>query len=86
MLLAFLSACDRLFRAPAADGARLSRDQEAAMKLVRERPSQRLHHRVEAPLYVDINGVNQRVANWSLGGFRIDAFEGDLPPVGQALE
>ena len=56
------------------------------MKLVRERPSQRLHHRVEAPLYVDINGTSQRVANWSLGGFRIDAFEGDVPAVGQALE
>lgn len=56
------------------------------MKLLRERPSQRLHHRVEAPLYVEIDGVSQRVANWSLGGFRVDAYEGDLPRVGQSLE
>ena len=36
------------------------------MKLLRERPSQRLHHRVEAPLYVEIDGVSQETAREAL--------------------
>jgi multidrug resistance efflux pump len=56
------------------------------MNVVRERPCQRLHHRVEAPFYVEIDGISHRVSNWSLGGFRVAGFGGDLPRVGQSVE
>lgn len=38
----------------------------------RERPSQRLHHRVSAPLSITIDGTLYDAADWSLGGFRIE--------------
>jgi multidrug resistance efflux pump len=41
------------------------------MKVVRERPSQRLHHRVTAPISIMIEGVEYDVIDWSLGGFAI---------------
>ena len=49
------------------------------MNVVRERPSQRLHHRVAAPLYVEMENYTYRVTDWSLGGFRIDGYRDDLP-------
>jgi multidrug resistance efflux pump len=52
-----------------------------AVKVKRERPDQRRHHRVTAPLYVEIDGVRVRAADWSLGGLRVEDFEGTLPEV-----
>ena len=56
------------------------------MQVIRERPCQRLHHRLEAPLYIEVDGVSQRATDWSLGGFRIDDFEGPLPQKGEMLD
>jgi len=39
--------------------------------IIRERPSQRLHHRVTAPLRVMLQGQAFDVVDWSLGGFRL---------------
>jgi len=54
-----------------------------AVKVKRERPDQRRHHRVTAPLHVEYAGHRVRAADWSLGGLRIEAFPGELPVVGQ---
>ena len=56
-----------------------------AVKVKRERPDQRRHHRVTAPLYVELDGVRARAADWSLGGLRIEAFPGAIPEVGDEL-
>ncbi len=56
-----------------------------AVKVKRERPDQRRHHRVTAPLFVDIDGVRLRATDWSLGGLRLDQFPGKLPEVGAQL-
>ena len=56
------------------------------MQVIREKPCQRLHHRLEAPLYVQVDGVSQRATDWSLGGFRIDDFDGPLPQEGEMLD
>jgi multidrug resistance efflux pump len=56
-----------------------------AVKIKRERPDQRRHHRVTAPLFVAIAGYTLRAADWSLGGLRIEAFPGELPKVADAL-
>lgn len=56
-----------------------------AVKIKRERPDQRRHHRVTAPLFVSVGGHDVRATDWSLGGLRIDAFEGVLPAVGDSL-
>lgn len=45
------------------------------MKVVRERPSQRLNHRVTAPLYVAWAGETVRAADWSLSGLRLDGVD-----------
>ena len=37
-----------------------------SVKVRRERPDQRRHHRVTAPLYVTLAGHTQRAADWSL--------------------
>lgn len=49
------------------------------VKVRRERPDQRRHHRVTAPLYIDYAGYRLRAADWSLGGFRIENFPEKLP-------
>lgn len=41
------------------------------MRIVRERPCQRLHHRITAPLWVQWDGATVRAADWSLGGLRL---------------
>lgn len=56
-----------------------------AVKVKRERPDQRRHHRVTAPLFVDVEGVRLRAADWSLGGLRLDGFPGQVPAVGAEL-
>jgi multidrug resistance efflux pump len=55
------------------------------VKVKRERPDQRRHHRVTAPLYVDFAGHRVRAADWSLGGFRIESFPGELPATGAEI-
>ena len=43
------------------------------MQVIRERPCQRRHHRVTAPLRVTLeNGAHYTSSDWSLGGLRID--------------
>lgn len=56
------------------------------MQIVREKPCQRLHHRVTAPLKVTLeNGYTLIAANWSLGGLRLDELKTPLPKVGEVL-
>lgn len=56
-----------------------------AVKIKRERPDQRRHHRVTAPLFVRVDGHQLRATDWSLGGLRIDGYPGDLPVAGAEL-
>ena len=53
-----------------------------AVKIKRERPDQRRHHRVTAPLFVRVDGHRLRATDWSLGGLCLDGFPGDLPGAG----
>lgn len=53
-----------------------------SVKIKRERPDQRRHHRVSAPLYVTCNGQRLRAADWSLGGLRLEGFPVAVPDVG----
>ncbi|NQU58423.1 MAG: HlyD family efflux transporter periplasmic adaptor subunit [Rhodospirillales bacterium] len=48
------------------------------MKVRRERPSQRLHHRVSAPVKVDLPKGTFDVSDWSLGGFGIEQYPGEF--------
>lgn len=56
-----------------------------AVKIKRERPDQRRHHRVTAPLFVRVDGQQLRATDWSLGGLRVDNFPGELPVAGAEL-
>ncbi len=53
-----------------------------AVKIRRERPDQRRHHRVSAPLFVTYAGHRLKAADWSIGGLRVTDFPGPLPEVG----
>lgn len=53
-----------------------------AVKIKRERPDQRRHHRVTAPLFVRVDGHSLRAADWSLGGLRLEDYPGELPSAG----
>lgn len=56
------------------------------MKIVRERPCQRRHHRVSAPLKVTLpGGETATAANWSLGGLRLDNLSIRLPACGEVI-
>lgn len=56
------------------------------MQIIREKPCQRLHHRVTAPLKVTMQDGHVLVAtNWSLGGLRLDGLPSPLPKIGQIL-
>jgi multidrug resistance efflux pump len=55
------------------------------VKVKRERPDQRRHHRVTAPFFVELGAERYRVADWSLGGFRIEDFPAKLPVAGDEL-
>lgn len=57
-----------------------------AVRVKRERPDQRRHHRVTAPLYVVVDGHHLRAADWSLGGLRVEGFPGALPNPGDPLD
>lgn len=56
-----------------------------AVKVKRERPDQRRHHRVSAPLFVTYLGHRVKAADWSLGGLRVVGFPGELPSLAAAL-
>lgn len=53
-----------------------------AVKVRRERPDLRRHHRVTAPLFVVYAGRKVRAADWSLGGLRVEGAEGAVPEAG----
>lgn len=50
------------------------------MKIRRERPSQRLHHRVSAPIRIDLVEGVYKAHDWSLGGFSINEYTGSAKP------
>ena len=52
----------------------------------RERPDQRRHHRVTAPLRVTVGEHCLRAADWSLGGLRLEGYPGAIPTPGTALD
>ena len=56
-----------------------------SVKVKRERPDQRRHHRISAPLFVDIEGVQYRADRWSLGGLNVCGMRGTLPVPGDQL-
>jgi multidrug resistance efflux pump len=53
-----------------------------SVKVKRERADQRRHHRVTAPIFVDVGGHRLRAADWSLGGLRIESYPDAIPAVG----
>jgi multidrug resistance efflux pump len=57
-----------------------------SVKVKRERPDQRRHHRVTAPMYVTVGGHASRATDWSLGGLRIDNYPGALPDPGTLVD
>jgi len=57
-----------------------------AVKVRRERPDQRRHHRVTAPLFVDVGGWRMRAADWSLGGLKVEGFPESVPEPGTELD
>ncbi len=57
-----------------------------AVKVRRERPDQRRHHRVTAPLFVEVGGHRVRAADWSLGGLKVERFPGPLPGIGAEIK
>ena len=58
------------------------------IKVKRERPDQRRHHRVTAPLFVALNGMGEKIKahDWSLGGLRVDGQPGRLPEPGEQVK
>jgi len=50
------------------------------MKVRRERPSQRLPHRVSAPILIDMAEGSFVATDWSLSGFGIDGYKGSAKP------
>lgn len=56
-----------------------------AVKIRRERPDQRRHHRVTAPLFVEVGGHSHRATDWSLGGLRVDGCEAPLPSIASEI-
>lgn len=56
-----------------------------AVRIKRERPDQRRHHRVSAPLFVGLDGHRLKAADWSLGGLRVEGYPGQLPAAGSTL-
>lgn len=57
------------------------------MRVVRERPCQRRHHRVTAPLHVQMGDDQARHSStdWSLGGLRLDGVSSDILAVGTEM-
>lgn len=57
-----------------------------AVKIKRERPDQRRHHRVTAPLHVGVGGHVLRATDWSLGGLRLVDYPDPLPEVDAEIQ
>lgn len=55
------------------------------MQVIREKPCQRRHHRVTAPLFVSVDDLRCRSDDWSLSGLRIAGLSGQLPALGATL-
>lgn len=55
------------------------------MKITREKPSQRRHHRVNASLMIDINGKTYKARDWGLGGFSLDDWQDTSLQAGDAF-
>ncbi len=47
-------------------------------EVTRETPSQRLHYRLSVPIQVEVDGKLYTAADWSMGGFRLDGYDGPL--------
>ena len=56
------------------------------MKVTRELPSHRRHHRVSTPIDITINDELYSVSDWSLGGFKIDNWNDESVNDGDELE
>ena len=58
------------------------------VRVRRERPDHRRHHRVTAPLFVRVgeDGPVVRAKDWSLDGLRVDDYSEALPQVGDEFE
>ena len=56
------------------------------MKISREKPSQRRHHRVNTPIDVTINEQLYNVSDWSLGGFKIEGWKDESLEPGDEFE
>ena len=52
------------------------------MEIIHERPSQRLHYRVTAPMRVGFDGAGYDAVDWGLGGCRVSGFSDDFPEIG----
>nr|WP_286189869.1 HlyD family efflux transporter periplasmic adaptor subunit [Labrenzia sp. R4_2] len=58
------------------------RSKVAKVDIIHERPSQRLHYRVTAPMRVTLGDQTFDAADWGLGGCRISGLSAPLPEVG----
>ena len=47
-------------------------------EVTRETPSQRLHYRLSVPIQVEVDGKLYKAADWSMGGFRLEGYDGPL--------
>ena len=56
------------------------------MRVSREMPSHRRHHRVNTPIDITINDHLYSVSDWSLGGFKIDNWDDESVNDGDELE
>lgn len=52
------------------------------MNILHERPSQRLHYRVTAPMRITAGEQTYDAADWGLGGCRLSGFSGSCPEIG----
>ena len=50
------------------------------MSVAFEANLKRRHHRVTVPLFVRIGDTTHKAADWSVGGFQIADYTGDLKP------
>ncbi len=53
------------------------------MKVTREKPSQRRHHRVDAALRINVNGETYNAMNWGLGGFALHGYKDSSLAIGE---
>lgn len=56
------------------------------MNISFQRPSHRLHHRLNAPLSITIDGITTKSINWSMGGFSIPLEKEAQLEIGKEVE